>query len=120
MSVPYGTEELDAQSWCSDYDEVESLAAQSTTQATDELSDTSEDLSFVISDGQSFSSASSASDLPGLSRLPNAEPYGPYPNEVGHISPVGVIARRQVIESGQVSEEYLVLWCSWESRVPFG
>ncbi|KAJ5737367.1 uncharacterized protein N7483_002492 [Penicillium malachiteum] len=120
MSAHLERESFEVLSWCSDYEEAESYYTQSSasTEATDELSETSEDRAFVVSDGEPSRSASSTSSFPGTNQLPSVEQDGSCVNEVGRRWPVGTIAKRLVNEDGHLVEQYLVLWCSWEKRMP--
>ncbi|KAJ5737277.1 uncharacterized protein N7483_002402 [Penicillium malachiteum] len=120
MSVDLGNEAFEVQSWCSDYEGAGSFQTRSTasTAATNELSETSEDRAFVLSDGEPSRSASSASGLSGTNHLPSVEQDGSYPNEVCRKWPVNTIAKRRVNEDGHLVEQYLVLWCSWERIMP--
>ncbi|KAJ5737335.1 uncharacterized protein N7483_002460 [Penicillium malachiteum] len=120
MSIHHGNEAFEVQSWCSDYEGTGSFQTRSTasTEAAGELSETSEDLWYVMSDGEPSRSASSASGLSGTNHLPSVEQDGSYSNEVGRKWPVNTIAKRLVNEDGHLVEQYLVLWCSWERRMP--
>ncbi|KAJ6003793.1 hypothetical protein N7540_013093 [Penicillium herquei] len=104
-------------SWGSDYEGSESVDTQSSASTeAGELSETSEDHAFVVSDGEPSSSASSALSLLVADHLPSVEQDGLFVNEVSR-SPM---ACRLVDEDGHLVEQYLVLWCSWEKRMPAG
>ncbi|KAJ6003923.1 hypothetical protein N7540_013205 [Penicillium herquei] len=122
MSAHLDSEALEVHSWCSDYEGSESVYTRSSasTEATDKLSETSDDREFVVSDGEPSSSASSALSLLVAEHLPSVEQDGSFVNEVGRRWPVGTIAKRLVNEDGHLVEQYLVLWCSWEKRIPAG
>ncbi|KAJ6003791.1 hypothetical protein N7540_011198 [Penicillium herquei] len=117
MSAHFERESFEVLSWCSDYEESESVYTQSSvsTEATDEPSETSEDRAFVVSDGEPSRSASSTSSFPGTNQLPSVEQDE---SCVGRRWPVGTIAKRLVNGDGHLVEQYLVLWCSWEKRMP--
>ncbi|KAJ6016605.1 hypothetical protein N7540_011196 [Penicillium herquei] len=77
-------------SWGSDYEGSESVDTQSSASTeAGELSETSEDHAFVVSDGEPSSSASSALSLLVADHLPSVEQDGLFVNEVGHRWPVG-------------------------------
>ncbi|KAJ6003830.1 hypothetical protein N7540_013112, partial [Penicillium herquei] len=114
MSAHRDSETFEAILWCGDYEDVESAYTQSSASTeADELSETSEDHAFVVSDGEPSSSPSSASSFLAADHLPSVEQDGLFVNE-----PVGNIAKRLVNEDGHLIEQYLVLWCSWEKRMP--
>ncbi|KAJ5726777.1 hypothetical protein N7493_005804 [Penicillium malachiteum] len=99
-------------------EERRSLSSFAFTQSSasteaDEPSETSKDCAFVVSDGEPSSGASSASSLLFTDYLPSVEQKGVFVNK-----PIGSIAKRLVNENGHLVEQYLVLWCSWEKRMP--
>ena len=83
MSAHLDSEAFEAIPWCGDDEEAESAYTQSSTSIeADELSETSEDRAFVVSDGEPSSGASSTSSLLFTDHLPSVEQDGGVVNEV--------------------------------------
>ncbi|BCS00148.1 uncharacterized protein AKAW2_50489A [Aspergillus luchuensis] len=71
------------------------------------LSENTEDCDFIVSDSETLSDHGDELEEESEGYIPNT------PN--GRINPIRVIAKRKVISDGSSSNEYLVLWYSWEA-----
>ncbi|OJZ79512.1 hypothetical protein ASPFODRAFT_55113 [Aspergillus luchuensis CBS 106.47] len=71
------------------------------------LSENTEDREFIVSDSESLSDHGDELEEESEDYVPNTAK--------GRINPIRVIAKRKVISDGSSSNEYLVLWYSWEA-----
>ncbi|OJZ79823.1 hypothetical protein ASPFODRAFT_148552 [Aspergillus luchuensis CBS 106.47] len=71
------------------------------------LSEDTEDRDFIVSDSESLSEHGDELEEESEAYIPNTPK--------GRINPIRVIAKRKVVSDGGSSNEYLVLWYSWEA-----
>ncbi|RDH27298.1 hypothetical protein BDQ94DRAFT_185040 [Aspergillus welwitschiae] len=71
------------------------------------LSENTEDRDFIVSDSETLSDHGDELEEESEDYIPNTPK--------GRINPIRVIAKRKVVSDGSSSNEYLVLWYSWEA-----
>ncbi|KAJ5340282.1 hypothetical protein N7541_009406 [Penicillium brevicompactum] len=104
----------------SSYSEPNDSETQGSTSESseDDISETSEDRAFVVSDGdQSPYSNRSSGSSDYSQHCPDVQDNGSS-DLIGHKIPIGTIAKRVIHQGDSSAVQYLVLWRSWEPEKP--
>ncbi|CAG8136611.1 unnamed protein product [Penicillium nalgiovense] len=98
----------------SESEEQESISERS----EEDISETSEDRAFVVSDGDQSPYSNRFSESSNYSQHCHHRHDGDFSNPVGHKIPISTIAKRVIHQNDSPVVQYLVLWRSWEQERP--
>ncbi|KAF2997501.1 hypothetical protein E8E15_000416 [Penicillium rubens] len=98
----------------SESEEQESISEHS----EEDISETSEDRAFVVSDGDQSPYSNRSSESSIYSQHCHHRHDDDFSKPVGHKIPISTIAKRVIHQNDSPVVQYLVLWRSWEQERP--